>query len=765
MTSEEMEKAILSEIDADPEAFSDAPICTIDPNTRVITVPASLSVFGTESDEKTNRIPFRCPRVVGDNVDLSNFQICVNFRNANSEKDRYIVEDMMIDGDEITFSWSLSRKVTKYKGKVSFIVCALNAREGTIVNEWNTTLAFGTVLEGLEADEVNPDEEEKDIILQLLAMVDAKSNKALEEIEAAKNEAVKEVQSYGGVLVDQNLENEGQAADAKVTGDKIAQLRGELANIEKPTDEQISTAVREYLLENPPDTGASIDDNSVSQDSTWSSQKIASELNKIEHTLTISLNAIDGGDIYTTVIIENTTTGEIVETLDYNNEILYVVLPKYFGYRVTIGDVDRYVKPNVNVFTGVMNHDMTISATYKFGVIYGYHVNNNESDPASAVTYIENAVGFTPAKMNYSTDAFEYGSWENAFFMPKPCMLKRDGTVDYYLDANNYALKENGESSDIDNEDYDGNAMMEWGQNGEKIYYKMANDEDGNGYSVYISNYKANEDYHCWPFINNQGKLVDHFYTYIYNGSLDSNNCLRSLSGKAYMMSKNAVEEISYAKANNLTSDMLWYTEVYCDIILINSLLVLMGKSLNTQDVYGQGHTSGGSEDVLKEERTGTMNDKGMFYGTNDTTHHVKVFGMENWWGCQWRRFGGLMQSNYKYYYKLTNGTQDGSTATTYGTTTIGMIESEMSAPTSNGYQKKRAVENGVAILPSEVGGSDSTYYCDYYWISSSETYARRGGGSNDGSYYGAFSLNLYTGAGDARWHIGAALSCKPLAR
>lgn len=539
----------------------------------------------------------------------------------------------------------------------------------------------------------------------------------------------------------------------------------ELANIEKPTDEQISTAVREYLSKNPPDTGVSIDDNSVSKDSTWSSQKITSELNKIEHTLTISLNAIDGGGIYTTVIIENTTTGEVVETLDYNNEILYVVLPKYFSYRVTIGDADGYVKPNVNVFTGVMNHDMTISATYQFGVIYGYHVNNNESDPASAVTYLEDAIGFTPAKMNYSTDTFEYGSWENAFFMPKPCMLKRDGTVDYYLDANNYALKENGEPSDIDNEDYDGNAMMEWGQNGKKIYYKMVNDEDGNGYSVYISEFKASEDYHCWSFINNQGKLVDHFYTPIYNGSLDSNNCLRSLSGKAYMMSESAATEISYAKSNNLTSDMLWYTEVYCDIILINSLLVLMGKSLNTQYVYGQGQTTGGSETILKEERTGTMNDKGMFYGTNDTTHHVKVFGMENWWGCQWRRFGGLMQSNYKYYYKLTNGTQDGSTATTYGTTTIGMIESEMSAPTSNGYQKKRAAENGVAILPSEVGGSDSTYYCDNFWISSSETYARRGGSSKDGSYYGAFSLNLYTAAVDARWHIGAALSCKPLAR
>ena len=234
MTSKEMEKAILSEIDAGPEAFSEASVCTIDPNTRVITVPASLSLFGTESDEKTNRLTFRCPRVVGDNVDLSNFQICINFRNANSEKDRYIVEDMMIDGDEITFSWSLSRKVTKYKGRVSFIVCALNTREGTIVNEWNTTLAFGTVLEGLEADEVNLDEEEKDIILQLLAMVDAKSNKALEEIEAAKNGAVKEVQTNANEKLNAyNSNAETKIAEYNQNADNIV---AELADIARPVE-------------------------------------------------------------------------------------------------------------------------------------------------------------------------------------------------------------------------------------------------------------------------------------------------------------------------------------------------------------------------------------------------------------------------------------------------------------------------------------------------------------------------------------------------
>ena len=62
-------------------------------------------------------------------------------------------------------------------------------------------------------------------------------------------------------------------------------------------------------------------------------------------------------------------------------------------------------------------------------IIYGWHVNPNESDSAAAVSYLEDAIGATPAAMGSTT--FDYGSWTNAFFMPKPCMLKSDGTVDY----------------------------------------------------------------------------------------------------------------------------------------------------------------------------------------------------------------------------------------------------------------------------------------------------------------------------------------------
>ena len=105
-------------------------------------------------------------------------------------------------------------------------------------------------------------------------------------------------------------------------------------------------------------------------------------------------------------------------------------------------------------------------------IIYGWHVDPNVSDSYNAVTYLNDAIGKIPASMGNST--FSYGGWENSFFIPKPCMLKFDGTVDYYLDPNDYTKKVDGTYSDIANTSYAGNAMMEWS----KIWYKFEGPEN-----------------------------------------------------------------------------------------------------------------------------------------------------------------------------------------------------------------------------------------------------------------------------------------------
>lgn len=183
MTAEEL----LKQMSAEPFA-EEMVCCVIDPETRVIDVPAEYQLLGVESDEKVERMYFQCPKIVGDNIDLSKLALRVNFRNANDQKDQYIVDDVEISGDNITFSWLLSRRVTQYKGNVSFIVCAVKASGEEITNEWNTTLATAQVLEGLEADITLP-EEDTDVVKQLIAVATQKITDVQNAISSANTAA------------------------------------------------------------------------------------------------------------------------------------------------------------------------------------------------------------------------------------------------------------------------------------------------------------------------------------------------------------------------------------------------------------------------------------------------------------------------------------------------------------------------------------------------------------------------------------------------
>lgn len=163
MTAEELLATMTEPLVEDDE------YCTIDPETRVIAIPPEYQLLGVESDEKAERLYFQCPKIVGDNIDLSTLGLRINFQNANMQKDQYIVDDVQVSGDMITFSWLLSRRVTQYRGDVSFIVCAVKASGEQITNEWNTTLATAQVLEGLEVETELP-EEETDVVNQLIAI-------------------------------------------------------------------------------------------------------------------------------------------------------------------------------------------------------------------------------------------------------------------------------------------------------------------------------------------------------------------------------------------------------------------------------------------------------------------------------------------------------------------------------------------------------------------------------------------------------------------
>ena len=145
-------------------------VCVIDGETRIISVPAEYKELGVESDEKVTRIKFQCPKIVGDNVDLTEYNLYINYRNAGNKLNSYLVEDATVIGDVINFSWLLSRHVTESPGTINYIVCAKKSDGTGVINEWNTKVATGTVGVGLEATE-EIEEQNIDIIEQILRSI------------------------------------------------------------------------------------------------------------------------------------------------------------------------------------------------------------------------------------------------------------------------------------------------------------------------------------------------------------------------------------------------------------------------------------------------------------------------------------------------------------------------------------------------------------------------------------------------------------------
>lgn len=215
----------------------------IDPVTRVITPPTTFKNFGVESDEKANRIYFKAPRYVSNDLDLSALNLRVNYQNAKGDKDQYIVTDVTVDGDSVIFSWVLSRKCTVYSGILSFIVCAVKTNDsGVIVNEWNTTLCSGTVLGGLEVENPEIPEDVTDLVNQLIDLV----NTSISEVETKVTEGVDAVKAAEA----QALEAVSNTPNSLFANAIKGTVSGEVIRVDdvSPVDHTVSVKVKSKNL-------------------------------------------------------------------------------------------------------------------------------------------------------------------------------------------------------------------------------------------------------------------------------------------------------------------------------------------------------------------------------------------------------------------------------------------------------------------------------------------------------------------------------------
>lgn len=151
-------------------------ILMVDAEARTIIVPASEMLFGVRQDMDAERKHFKCPKIVGDNVDLSNCHIYISYvpskqdgtYDINEDVGAYLCEDLDVDGDYVTFSWKLSGNVFVKAGYIAFAVYAKHAdADGNLQTKWHTTFAIGKVLDTLPDGEQIV-EKYADVIEQLL---------------------------------------------------------------------------------------------------------------------------------------------------------------------------------------------------------------------------------------------------------------------------------------------------------------------------------------------------------------------------------------------------------------------------------------------------------------------------------------------------------------------------------------------------------------------------------------------------------------------
>ena len=423
---------------------------------------------------------------------------------------------------------------------------------------------------------------------------------------------------------------------------------------------------------------------------------------------------------------------------------------QYTGTDLIIDNLQNDTEYFVRIFPysdqNVFNRNMANckSASPREYTLLGFRINKADSNPSTRVEYLEGATDLTPASVNLSTGAFNYGSFGDFWFVTenKPFMVKNDGTPDYELNPNDYTKKLDGTSSDVSNMSYAGNCMAKiplvW----------MKQFEEGNYEYCYICDIQLDDDYKAYAHQREDGSIMDYIWLSCFEGCLNSSK-VRSIKGQTPMVNQTGTNELTYAANNGVQ----WTTRTWSQRNLINMLLILMSKSTDTQTAFGYGYYTGGTSSSPNYLTTGGASDKGQFYGKNSNRDYVKVFHIENWWGDIWERIAGLLNVNGKIYTKMTKP---------YNTTGSGYNNTNLvPSGTSGGYiSEDKMTEHG--LLPVKAAGSQTTYACDGLWFNNSQVdYAFVGGASYHGFLDGALAVSLHDLVSVSYWSIGAALSCE----
>ena len=373
---------------------------------------------------------------------------------------------------------------------------------------------------------------------------------------------------------------------------------------------------------------------------------------------------------------------------------------------------------NVSINLSGQSSSGTVSVTeYKnytielaFYVTYGARIALNNSNPEASVSYTDDAVGIGSGWNNWKD--------KKIFKDIKPCLLK-DGVIQYYLNKDNYTLKEQGGASTI-NSVSAGDVMVEI----PKIGYKMTN--DSNYQYIQITDNPNAEGFCYLAHSLDSENDCDKIYIGAYL-AYNSGNKLYSVSGQTPTVSITLTNSRTYTQAKGTGYQPL----SFYPLTLLQCLYVIIYKNLNSQAALGQGYTSASAK-----ANTGSTNTNAFCYGsTSSGTTHVKFLGIEDFYGNLFQWVDGLYcDSSYNIKTDYNNFTGEDGSAFRYSQSGFNFI--------MGGYINKISGTNNGGFVPLSANGSTSTYYADGAGLASG-CFGRFGGYWSYGAYAGAFLLDV----------------------
>lgn len=261
---------------------------------------------------------------------------------------------------------------------------------------------------------------------------------------------------------------------------------------------------------------------------------------------------------------------------------------------------------------------------------------------------------------------------------------------------------------------------------GDKVYVSMTDNPDDDNFKYYAHTRGTTR------------KEV--FYLGAYLGFLDGNK-LRSLTGKKPQDNMSLTDFRTYAQANGSGYDLCGFYQ----LTFLQAMYVLKYGNLDSQTAIGTGLTSGGQNAT---NTTGSINGKGIDYGTTSNTQQMRFQFIEDFYGNRlWAIDGVATDSSCVLYTAKDN----------FNSARNGYMNTGVSGPNAGGYVSKVYGTTALGFLGKEFSGSSTTFYSDY-GNTKANYFLFFGGSSGASDYAGAFYCALVYGVSEATWGLAARL-------